>query len=167
MFTASAINRFFSRVIIPNDFGRSCWLWTGKIDVWGYGSIGYRNYTCNAHRFSYELYHGEIPPKHFIHHLCENKHCVNPMHLEMMLHGEHTRLHATKPICKNGHIIAKYGRNKSGKCNGCMEVKEMLRSEKRKYCKNGHLNIPENRNGYRCAICAREYYKQYYRNKRR
>lgn len=68
-----------------------CWEWTGYVGNKGYGLLpvpGTRSSTT-AHRMSYEIYVGEIPPLHHVHHACGNRLCVNPNHLEAVLVFEH------------------------------------------------------------------------------
>jgi hypothetical protein len=73
-------NRFFERVVKSST---GCWLWTGKIDPYGYGhfSLGYK-VSQRAHRWSYEHFCKSIPEGLVIDHLCRVKNCVNPEHLE-------------------------------------------------------------------------------------
>ena len=60
--------------------GEGCWLWTGGFNSWGYGQFWDGETTMQAHRFSYRLAKGPI--RHQIDHLCRNRGCVNPDHLE-------------------------------------------------------------------------------------
>lgn len=82
--------RFFAKVFKTDN----CWLWRGCVLEDGYGQ--FRDDTkrkWRAHRFIYSKTIGDIPPNYVVHHLCENKICVNPKHLDIMLHCEHSRMH--------------------------------------------------------------------------
>jgi hypothetical protein len=77
--------RFFSRVEAASDDPLACWVWVGAKMNAGYGSFGRggRNGgTVLAHRWSYEFLVGPIPDGLAIDHLCRNRVCVNPWHLD-------------------------------------------------------------------------------------
>ena len=71
-----------------------CWEWQGFISPAGYGRIKTSdNRSHLAHRHMWERVHGAVPTGHDLHHKCENKRCVNPEHLELVVRKEHVRLH--------------------------------------------------------------------------
>jgi HNH endonuclease len=87
---------------------KGCWLWKAGISVYGYG--WFRPHStmecCNAHRISYEMYVGPILNDLTVHHLCKEKCCVNPMHLELLSRAEHGRRdNPPKLVCIRGHAF--------------------------------------------------------------
>lgn len=68
-----------------------CWLWTGALRD-GYGRVKFNgSVTQEAHRASYEFHIGPIPEGLVIDHLCRNRSCINPSHLEPVTQGENIR----------------------------------------------------------------------------
>ena len=59
-----------------------CWNWKGSIAMNGYGKLKFGKKYWSAHRLSYFLTHGKLTEGLTIDHLCHNKRCVNPDHLE-------------------------------------------------------------------------------------
>lgn len=83
------------RKIRRTDAG--CWEWTGSMAHGGYGSIGIGSRTdgsrrtTSTHRYAYELLVGPIPDGLDIDHLCRNRACCNPDHLEPVTRSENLR----------------------------------------------------------------------------
>ena len=70
-----------------------CWEWTASSNEKGYGRKYWRNHTKYAHRLSYRLFCGEIPPNMQVHHICKNPKCVNPNHLLLVTSAQHHKIH--------------------------------------------------------------------------
>jgi hypothetical protein len=68
------------------DLGH-CWTWTGPRSRYGYGRHGAKH----AHRLVYEAARGPIPVGLVCDHLCRNRGCVNPEHIEPVTSGENVR----------------------------------------------------------------------------
>lgn len=65
------------------DRSGDCWIWRGNLSARGYGRIKIKGKVWMAHRLSYELATGEpLPAGLVLHHICANKACVNPDHLQ-------------------------------------------------------------------------------------
>lgn len=80
----SLTRRCFDKLTIP--YG--CWDWTGTKTDDGYGRVHTDAGMRVAHRVIYELLVGEIPEGHDLDHLCRNRACCNPQHLEPVTRRE-------------------------------------------------------------------------------
>jgi hypothetical protein len=82
----SVMDRFERKVSRTDD---GCWIWQGALTEKGYGQFkSEHGKTCRAHRWSYENRYGHIPSDMELDHLCRNRACVNPAHLELVTHTE-------------------------------------------------------------------------------
>lgn len=120
-------DRFFAMV----DVG-DCWEWTGFKEL-GYGRVGRNSRGGWAHRHAYEMLVGPIPSGMQIDHLCRNRGCVNPDHMEVVtlvenvMRGEGpSAKNARKTHCKRGHPFdeenTKVRANGSRRCLACVRI---------------------------------------------
>lgn len=158
-----------------------CLVWTGYITSRGYGRVS----SKLAHRVYYELVRGPIPDGLTIDHLCRNKACCNPDHLEPVTSLENVR-RARKSHCTHGHplsgdnIIERYGYRE---CLACCLRRRQERNERRRaeravlgrralgnnatktHCWRGHPlsgdNLYMRKNGRVCRTCHRAAVREY------
>ena len=100
-----------------------CWLWTGTIGERGYGKLTTGGRRWMAHRWVYEQQRGPIPVGMVLDHLCRNRRCVNPAHLEPVTQSENERrkpLPGRAPrVCARGHPLVGANRVAGGGCRTC------------------------------------------------
>ncbi len=114
----------------------ACWPWTAGMDRYGYGehrqiTAGKRRYW-RAHRLAFEMTVGPIPDGLVIDHLCRNRSCCNPAHMEPVTPAENTRRGESgivlgtrlrsREACPNGHpyVEGSY-RIRNGRWRVCVE----------------------------------------------
>ena len=131
----AAEDRFWEKVDKPND-GDHCWTWTGALSSNGYGSFVVSMEPLvkkSSHAVAYEFLVGQVPSGLVLDHLCRNRRCVNPGHLEPVTQKENTlrgkgpaATNASKTHCIHGHEFTeqnirwrttKYGLHR--RCRAC------------------------------------------------
>lgn len=163
------------------DPATGCWNWQRHITPQGYGQVGRLGL---AHRVSYELHKGKIRPGLVIDHLCRNRACCNPLHLEVVtpqvnvLRGDVRN--RKKTHCPQGHpyeganlYVYPDGRR------GCVTCRQRAREQnaakaaasrqamrERTHCPNGHEYSPDNtrvtmRGSRVCITCSNARTRQY------
>lgn len=128
------MQRFCQKVILPEQWkDEACWEWVGAKHSAGYGAFqaicGRGGKTGYAHRYSYERFVGPIPEGLTIDHLCRNRRCVNPEHLEAVPHRTNTlrgtspaARNAAKETCMRGHALSRRGSSDHRICKTCVNV---------------------------------------------
>lgn len=126
--------RFWSKVRREG----SCRVWTGTIAHDGYGKYS----GTSAHAYAYREAYGDLEPGYELDHLCRNRSCVNPLHLQPVTRREN--------IMRSDNFAAVNAR--------------------KTHCVNGHEFTPENTYLYRgwrnCKECNRELVRAYKLRKR-
>ena len=76
--TDAEFHTYFWSLVEKTD---GCWLWKGKTDRHGYGTVSWRGKRWSAHRAAWVLKHGEIDSETHVLHECDTPACVCPKHL--------------------------------------------------------------------------------------
>lgn len=132
--------RFWPKVNKNTDSG--CWEWTASRTGAGYGQIAQGRTMLYAHRLAYEWLVGPIPDGLELDHLCRNRRCCNPDHLEPVTHGDNMRRGdsgknmSAKTHCPKGHEYSTENTWLSNKgsrvCKACKANRQRVRRSRMK-----------------------------------
>lgn len=174
----SAVERFRKRFVAVDESG--CWLLDTARNDAGYTMFWWKDAggraLSSAHRFSYTAFVGPIPEGLVLDHLCRNRACVNPAHLEPVTHQENilrgvgpAAINAAKTHCPNGHPYVAENMydtaNGARICRTCSREKYASSAPPpywalRTHCGRGHELTPENtyrpigsEHGRKCRRC--------------
>ncbi len=99
-----------------------CWEWTASTNKWGYGQVMIAHRNRGVHRYVWEQLVGPIPEGMQLDHLCRNRRCANPDHLEVVTPCENVRrgYKVRTSRCVKGHedwVVTSQGRRQCRRCN--------------------------------------------------
>ncbi|MGY5129225.1 HNH endonuclease signature motif containing protein [Streptomyces nigrescens] len=134
------LDRFLSKIV---ETPAGCWQWTGYLLPNGYAQFWRGGQKLYAHRVAYEAVRGPIPDGLVIDHLCRNRGCANPDHLEAVTSRINTlrgigfcAIRARQTHCIHGHAFdaanTYVAPNGTRKCRTCRaEARDRSRRRRR------------------------------------
>jgi len=170
--------RFWTKVVQQGPEDDPCWIWVASRNPGGYGQFQLDGRPQSAHRLAYTEMVAEIPAGLQLDHLCRNRACVRPDHLEPvtgrvnLLRGEtFTAANVAKTHCPRGHEYAGENMRVDGghrTCRACERIRQGslgVSPALRTHCPAGHeyndVNTYVSAAGRRCRVCntmaARKY----------
>lgn len=113
----------------PGILSTPCWVWKKNLRL-GYGRVLWKGKLETVHRLAYKEWVGEIKYGLDLDHLCRNRACLNPNHLEPVTHKENVNRGALKKeFCLRGHKLegnVYFTTRRNGQvkrdCKDCMKI---------------------------------------------
>lgn len=144
------MSQLLERFLSEHEGVEDCWLWTGANNGKGYGIVGIKRRPRYVHRVVYERLVGPIPEGLEMDHLCRNRACANPDHLEPVTHvvnahrgvGSTWQVNLAKTHCKWGHEFTPENtrRYRNGRwCIACETDRTARRREQRRELRRAYL----------------------------
>jgi len=121
------LKRFWAKVNISGPYSRAmdsrCWEWQGSLNRKGYGQFGMNGTSIGAHRIAWQFTRGPIPKGMLLLHGCDNRRCVNPIHLSLGTNAENMHDMVQKDRQSRG---PRHAAIMAGQTNGCAKLTEAL-----------------------------------------
>lgn len=115
------IQRFFAKI----DFTEDCWIWQASLDSKGYAQFTYKGKNKRGHRVAFELMKGGLIGGMDLDHLCRNRACVKPEHLEQVTRSTNLRRgelwQSKKTHCPKGHSYDYIDNRGARRCKPCLK----------------------------------------------
>lgn len=116
--------RILARTVVKGD----CWEWTGGVVNTGYGLTSVSGRRWLTHRLAHELWIGPIPESFEVDHLCRNRVCLNPDHLEAVSKAVNMRrawAANRMSACRRGHAFTPENTFFNGGFRGCRTCRRL------------------------------------------
>lgn len=123
---SAALARFTAKIAVDGE----CWQWTAAMHPDGYGQFAFDGRSWHAHQIAARWSGRDVPRGFEIDHLCRNRACVRPDHLDVTTHrvnvlrgrGVGVR-NAEKTHCRKGHPLARPHENGPRRCEPCFKAR--------------------------------------------
>ena len=119
----------FSKLVVDDN---GCWVYQGKLNHKGYARVSFQGKQHQLHRLMFDYYYEALHSNLTIDHLCRNRACCNPFHLDQVSASVNilrgfgpTAINKRKTHCMRGHEFTPENTTKNGngrKCKQCHHV---------------------------------------------